>query len=56
MTASAPLIKDLGAAFDAHIKAEFVEMDVTATMATMTVADTADLWPKTRHFFKPGRV
>jgi len=27
--------KDLGAVFDAHIKAEFVDMDVAATMATM---------------------
>ena len=29
-------VKDLGAVFDAHIKAEFVAMDVEATMATMT--------------------
>ena len=28
--------KDLGTVFDAHIKAEFVDMDVAATMATMT--------------------
>jgi carboxymethylenebutenolidase len=28
--------KDLGAVFDAHVKAEFVDMDVDATMATMT--------------------
>jgi carboxymethylenebutenolidase len=28
--------KDLGAVFDAHVKAEFVDMDVAATMATMT--------------------
>jgi carboxymethylenebutenolidase len=27
--------KDLGAVFDAHVKAEFVDMDVAATMATM---------------------
>ena len=27
--------KDLGAVFDAHVKAEFVERDVAATMATM---------------------
>jgi len=27
---------DLGAVFDAHVKAEFVDMDVGATMATMT--------------------
>jgi carboxymethylenebutenolidase len=27
--------KDLGAVFDAHVKAEFVEKDVAATMATM---------------------
>src|SRR5512134_731707 len=27
--------KDLGAVFDAHVKAEFVDMDVDATMATM---------------------
>ena len=27
---------DLGAVFDAHVKAEFVEKDVAATMATMT--------------------
>jgi carboxymethylenebutenolidase len=28
--------KDLGAVFDAHVKAEFVDKDVAATMATMT--------------------
>ena len=28
--------KDLGAVFDAHVKAEFVERDVAATMATMS--------------------
>ena len=28
--------KDLGAIFDAHIKAEFVDRDVAETMATMT--------------------
>ena len=28
--------KDLGAVFDAHIKAEFVDRDVAETMATMT--------------------
>jgi carboxymethylenebutenolidase len=28
--------KDLGAVFDAHIKAEFVDKDVAETMATMT--------------------
>jgi len=27
--------RDLGAVFDAHVKAEFVDMDVPATMATM---------------------
>jgi carboxymethylenebutenolidase len=27
---------DLGAVFDAHVKAEFVDMDVATTMATMT--------------------
>jgi carboxymethylenebutenolidase len=27
--------KDLGGVFDAHVKAEFVDMDVAATMATM---------------------
>jgi carboxymethylenebutenolidase len=27
---------DLGAVFDAHVKAEFVDMDAAATMATMT--------------------
>jgi carboxymethylenebutenolidase len=27
--------KDLGAVFDAHVKAEFVDQDVAATMATM---------------------
>jgi len=31
-----PSAADLGAIFDAHIKAEFVDMDVAATMATMT--------------------
>src|SRR5436189_4743745 len=29
------MARDLGAVFDAHIKAEFVDMDVAATMATM---------------------
>jgi len=28
--------KDLGAVFDAHVRAEFVDKDVAATMATMT--------------------
>ena len=28
--------EDLGAVFDAHVRAEFVERDVAATMATMT--------------------
>jgi carboxymethylenebutenolidase len=28
-------VKDLGAAFDAHVKAEFIDKDVAATMATM---------------------
>ena len=28
--------KDLGAVFDAYVKAEFVDMDVAAAMATMT--------------------
>ena len=27
--------KNLGAVFDAHVKAEFVDKDVAATMATM---------------------
>jgi carboxymethylenebutenolidase len=27
---------DLGAVFDAHVKAEFVDLDVDAAMATMT--------------------
>jgi carboxymethylenebutenolidase len=30
------LAKNLGAVFDAHVRAEFVERDVAATMATMT--------------------
>jgi len=28
-------VKSLGAVFDAHVKAEFVDKDVAATMATM---------------------
>ncbi len=36
MTNGKRAAKDLGALFDAHIKAEFVDMDVGATMATMT--------------------
>jgi carboxymethylenebutenolidase len=28
-------VKNLGAVFDAHVKAEFVDKDVAATMATM---------------------
>ena len=35
MSDSSPAAKDLGAVFDAHVKAEFVDMDVAATMATM---------------------
>jgi carboxymethylenebutenolidase len=31
-----PTAADLGATFDAHIKAEFVDRDVAATMATMS--------------------
>jgi hypothetical protein len=30
--------KDLGAVFDAHVRAEFVDQDVAATMATMSAA------------------
>jgi carboxymethylenebutenolidase len=36
MAQSNPTATDLGAVFDAHIKAEFADMDVAATMATMT--------------------
>jgi hypothetical protein len=36
MTESKAAAKDLGAVFDAHVKAEFVDMDVAATMATMS--------------------
>src|SRR5882672_8801280 len=36
MTASVRAGNDLGAVFDAHVKAEFVDMDVAATMATMS--------------------
>jgi hypothetical protein len=28
-------MKNLGAVFDAHVKAEFIDKDVAATMATM---------------------
>ena len=35
MTQSNSSAEDLGALFDAHIKAEFVDKDVAATMATM---------------------
>jgi carboxymethylenebutenolidase len=35
MTESNSSAEDLGALFDAHIKAEFVDKDVAATMATM---------------------
>ncbi len=35
MTKSPSHAKDLGAVFDAHVKAEFVDKDVAATMATM---------------------
>ena len=31
-----PPARNLGAVFDAHVKAEFVDKDVAATMATMT--------------------
>src|SRR5262245_3720136 len=31
-------VKALGAVFDAHVKAEFIDKDVAATMATMGVA------------------
>ena len=36
MTDNGQAALDLGAVFDAHVKAEFVEKDVAATMATMT--------------------
>ena len=36
MTEQTPMAKDLGAVFDAHVKAEFIDMDVAATMVTMT--------------------
>ena len=36
MTERERMPNDLGAVFDAHVKAEFVDMDVAATMATMT--------------------
>jgi carboxymethylenebutenolidase len=35
MTDSKPASRSLGAVFDAHVKAEFVDKDVAATMATM---------------------
>ena len=35
MTVRHSRAKDLGAVFDAHVKAEFVDRDVAATMATM---------------------
>ena len=36
MSESDRTTSDLGAVFDAHVKAEFVDMDVDATMATMS--------------------
>jgi carboxymethylenebutenolidase len=36
MTETTTTTKDLGAVFDAHVRAEFVDKDVAATMATMT--------------------
>jgi carboxymethylenebutenolidase len=36
MVESLTTAKDLGAVFDTHVKAEFVDKDVAATMATMT--------------------
>jgi hypothetical protein len=33
---------DLGAVFDAHVRAEFVDKDVAATMATMTAEPLFD--------------
>ncbi len=36
MSGGHPVTRDLGAVFDAHVKAEFVDMDVAAAMATMT--------------------
>jgi hypothetical protein len=36
MMVGSQVAKDLGAVFNAHVKAEFVDMDVAATMATMT--------------------
>ena len=35
MTESNRAATDLGAVFDAHVKAEFVDRDVAAAMATM---------------------
>jgi len=37
MTEDTKTARDLGAVFDAHVRAEFVHMDAAATMATMTV-------------------
>ena len=36
MTSGRRMAEDLGAVFDAHVKAEFVDQDVAATMATMS--------------------
>ena len=36
MAETATTTKDLGVVFDAHVRAEFVDKDVAATMATMT--------------------
>jgi hypothetical protein len=33
-------VKNLGAVFDAHVKAEFIDKDVAATMATMVASPT----------------
>jgi len=36
MAGRSTTVQDLGAVFDAHVRAEFVDKDVVATMATMT--------------------
>ena len=35
MTETERAAEDLGAVFDAHVKAEFIDKDIAATMATM---------------------
>lgn len=47
--------KNLGAVFDTHVKAEFIDMDVAATMATMVAEPYLTHVPTMTGGNRPGR-